>query len=90
MIKAWVYILTNSHHTVLYTGSTIDLPTRICEHKTKHYPKSFTAKYNVDKLVYFEEFNNLEEARKRELLLKRKTRNWKIDLINQLTHRGWN
>ncbi|HEY0742269.1 MAG TPA: GIY-YIG nuclease family protein [Chryseosolibacter sp.] len=84
MIIAWVYILTNANHTVLYIGLTIDLATRVWEHRTKQNKKSFTAKYNVDKLIYFEEFQEIEAARKREIFLKKKTLKWKIDLINQL------
>lgn len=50
---------------------------------TQNQPKSkaFTAKYNVNKLVYFEEFEDREEARAREVYIKKKTFNWKCDLI---------
>ena len=61
-----VYIMTNAHHTVFYTGVTSDLITRIHQHKTKHYPKSFTARYNITKLVYYEGFHDIEEAIYRE------------------------
>jgi putative endonuclease len=89
MTIAWVYILTNSNHTVLYIGSTIDLRTRIWEHKTKQNKKSFTAKYNLNKLVYFEEFDDVERARSREIFLKKKTLQWKIDLVNT-ANSSWN
>jgi putative endonuclease len=49
-----VYIMTNKHHTVFYTGVTSDLFSRVTEHKEKIYPKSFTFRYNVFKLVYYE------------------------------------
>jgi putative endonuclease len=58
----FVYILTNQWHTVLYTGVTADLPARIEQHHTKVFPKSFTARYNVDKLVYFRYFPTILEA----------------------------
>ena len=62
----YLYILTNKHHTVLYIGVTRNLNRRIQEHLTKANPDSFTAKYNLDKLVYFEEFDRVEDAFKRE------------------------
>ena len=61
-----VYILTNRYNRVFYTGVTSDLFNRITEHKSHKYPKSFTAKYNVEKLVYFEGFHSIEEAIDRE------------------------
>ena len=57
-----VYIMVNVHHTVFYTGVTADLYTRITEHKEKIHRYSFTAKYNIFKLVYFESFISIEEA----------------------------
>ena len=53
-----VYILKNVHHEVLYIGVTSDLFTRIPEHITKVYPNSFTAKYNCNKLVYYDMSQN--------------------------------
>lgn len=80
---AWAYILTNGpRHTTLYVGSTVDLPTRVWEHQTKRKPKSFTARYNVTKPVYYELFENIEDALKRERYIKGKNRKWKEDLIN--------
>ena len=66
-----VYILTNNYHTVYYTGVTADLLPRIIEHREKHYPKSFTARYNIFKLVYFE---YTVQSRK-PLVVKSKSRN---------------
>jgi putative endonuclease len=66
-----VYILVNTHHTVFYTGVTVDLYSRVTEHKEKLYPFSFTAKYNVSKLVYYEVFHSIEGATAREKQLKK-------------------
>jgi putative endonuclease len=57
-----VYILTNFTHTTFYVGVTTDLIFRVKEHKEKLYPDSFTAKYNIDKLVYYNFFASIEEA----------------------------
>ncbi|MFZ1692825.1 MAG: GIY-YIG nuclease family protein, partial [Flavobacteriales bacterium] len=53
-MTAWVYIMTNRRGGVLYVGVTSDLKGRVAKHKAKHYPNSFSAQYNLDKLVYFE------------------------------------
>ena len=66
----YVYILTNKHHTVLYTGVTRDLIRRVYEHKSHADPKSFTAKYKVTKLVYFEETRDVKAAIEREKQIK--------------------
>ncbi len=77
-----VYILTNIHNEVLYIGVTSDLFTRIPEHINKVYPDSFTAKYNCNKLVYYETFGRIEDAIAREKALKKWNRKWKDKLIN--------
>jgi putative endonuclease len=77
----WVYILASGNSNVLYVGVTNNLYTRVWEHKTKRNPKSFTARYNVSKLVYYERFENFGEAIKREKFIKGKVRQWKEDLI---------
>ncbi len=77
----YVYILTNAHHTVLYTGVTNDLERRYQEHKQKKL-EGFTKKYNVNKLVYFEVFDNIEKAIAREKQIKGYIRAKKISLIN--------
>jgi putative endonuclease len=82
-----VYILTNNHHTVLYTGVTNNLQRRIQEHKTK-FNKGFTAKYNVSKLVYHEQFSSIREAIKREKRIKKWKREWKEELIEGVNP-GW-
>ena len=78
-----VYILTNKHNTILYVGATTELKSRITQHLEKVYPKSFTAKYNLNKLVHMEHFGFIEEAIQREKYIKGKSRQWKVDLINQ-------
>ncbi|MBV6639338.1 MAG: GIY-YIG nuclease family protein [Cyclobacteriaceae bacterium] len=76
-----VYITTTRKNTVLYTGVSSDLPGRVYDHKTKAFPKSFTARYNVDKLVFYEEHPSIEEAIAREKEIKGWTRAKKIKLI---------
>ena len=58
----YVYILTNNNNTVLYTGVTNDLIRRVYEHKNHADPDSFTAKYKVEKLIYFEETTDVKAA----------------------------
>ncbi len=86
-MKYYVYIMTNKHNTVLYTGVTNNLPRRIFEHK-KHLAKdSFTAKYNIEKLIYFEETTDVKAALEREKQIKSWSRDRKTDLIfNQNPH----
>lgn len=79
-----VYIITNKHHTVFYVGVTSELVYRIIEHRDKLYPKSFSAKYNVSKLVYYEHFASIQEAIEREKYLKGKVRKFKLDLIETM------
>ena len=76
-----VYIMTNKRNGTLYIGSTSDVIGRVFEHKTKVYPKSFTAKHNLNKLVYVEWYDSLENMVARERQLKEWNRNWKIRLI---------
>jgi putative endonuclease len=59
MKKSLVYFMTNKNNTVIYVGVTSDLLKRVYQHKTKTY-KGFTAKYNCDKLIYFEEFDAIK------------------------------
>jgi putative endonuclease len=78
----FIYILTNNSNKVLYTGMTNSLMRRVWEHKAKLI-SGFTKKYNVDKLVYFESFNNPSEAIKRENQIKAGSRKKKIELIHK-------
>ena len=77
----YVYIMTNTHKTVLYTGVTNDLIRRVYEHK-HHFDKgSFTAQYNVEILVYYETTTNPEAAIAREKQIKSWNRKRKEKLI---------
>ena len=75
-----VYILSNISNTTLYIGVTSDLRKRIWEHKNKVYD-GFSAKYNLQKLVYFETTESIETAIIREKQLKNWRRQWKLNLI---------
>ena len=83
MRLCFVYILASKRNGTLYVGVTNDLARRISEHKAKRVP-GFTQKYGVDRLVYFEVFDSVLEARAREHSLKRWRRAWKIALIERL------
>lgn len=76
----FVYIMTNRHRTVLYTGVTSDLARRVHEHRTKAIP-GFTARYNVDTLVFHEAAATAEGAILREKLIKAGSRARKVALI---------
>ena len=78
-----VYILTNTHNTVLYTGVTSDLARRVYEHKSG-LGGIFTKKYNIQKLVYYEFGNDVNVVIAREKQIKGGSRKKKIDLINSL------
>ena len=77
----FVYIMTNKTNTVLYTGITSDLMRRVYEHKTKAYPSCFSAKYNVNKLVYYESTSSVESAILREKQIKAGSRKKKENLF---------
>jgi putative endonuclease len=79
----YVYIITNKHHTTLYTGVTSDLRSRLWQHKTKYYPKSFSARYNLDKLIYFEAYSTIEDAIDMEKIMKGKSRVKKEKMISE-------
>ncbi len=77
-----VYVLASKKNGTLYIGVTSNLIKRVWEHKNK-IREGFTAKYNVDKLVYYEQYSDPENAIKREKRLKRYKRKWKIELIEK-------
>ena len=83
----YVYIMTNSLNTVLYVGVTNDLVKRVYAHKEK-LVEGFTKKYNITKLVYYEIFEDIENAILREKQIKAGSRQKKIDLIDQ-KNRHW-
>ena len=88
MNKSHVYFMTNKNNTVIYIGVTSNLVKRVFQHKTKVI-KGFTAKYNCDKLVYFEEFTDINEAISREKQLKSGNRQRKENLIDSINPE-WN
>jgi putative endonuclease len=79
----YVYILTNKAKTVLYTGMTNNLKRRLQEHKSKLNPNSFTAKYNVSYLLYFEHYGWVQQAIEREKEIKLMKRDRKLELIKK-------
>ena len=83
----YIYIITNKRNTVLYIGITSSLQKRIYEHRTKAID-GFTKKYNVSKLVYYEIFEDPENAILREKQIKSWSRERKIDLISSV-NREW-
>ena len=80
--RFFVYLLSNRPRGVLYIGVTNDLMRRLIEHKAKLVP-GFTKTYGVIKLVYYEEYSSILEARAREATLKRWRRAWKIELVDK-------
>lgn len=84
----YIYILTNQHNTVLYTGVTNNLVRRLYEHKNG-INKGFTYKYNVHKLVYYEVTDNAEDAILREKAVKKLSRKNKVILIEKFNP-NWN
>ena len=84
MKPGFVYILSNKNNTTLYVGVTSDIVNRIKQHKEKHDPKSFTARYNLEKLVYYETFQLIGDAIGREKQLKAGSRAKKIALIENI------
>jgi putative endonuclease len=88
MRNYYVYILSSKRNGTLYIGVTSDLIKRIQEHKTKE-TKGFTKKYNVTKLVYYEQTDDIYSALSREKSLKKWHRQWKINLIEK-DNPNWN
>lgn len=84
----YIYIITNKPKGVLYIGYTKRLKERIYQHKNKVHPTTFSARYNLNKLVYFEKFEIEEKARLREKRMKKWNRDWKIELIEK-TNPDW-
>jgi putative endonuclease len=81
--RFFVYILANRPRGVLYVGVTNDIARRIWEHKAKVAP-GFTSKYGVTRLVYYEEYASILEARARERSLKKWRRVWKFELVEKV------
>ncbi|MFS4494145.1 GIY-YIG nuclease family protein [Maribacter sp. 2308TA10-17] len=83
MKQYYIYIVTNKNHTVLYVGMTNNLKLRLEQHQSKNN-KGFTKKYSTYKLVYFEKTQYVNNAIKREKLIKGWRRQWKENLINDM------
>jgi putative endonuclease len=86
--QSYIYIITNTANNVLYIGVTSDLVKRIYEHKNKIID-GFSKKYNLYKLVYFECFDDINNAIAREKQLKNWHKEWKYNLINEV-NKQWN
>ncbi len=86
--KGYIYILCNKQNGTLYVGVTSDLIKRVYEHKNK-FVDGFSKKYNTDKLVYYEVFDDIISAIEREKYIKGKKREYKIDLIETFNP-NWN
>jgi len=89
MKNYFVYILTNKTNKVLYTGVSNNLKKRVIEHRTKKFPKSFTSKYNVHKLVWYDWTESIESAISKEKQIKAGSRKAKIQLIEE-KNKEWN
>lgn len=81
-MKGYVYILSSKKNGTLYLGVTSNIVKRIYEHKND-LVDGFTNKYKVHKLVYYEVFNTIQEAIRREKVLKKWNRKWKLKLIEK-------
>jgi putative endonuclease len=88
MKEFYVYIMASKFNGTLYVGSTVDLIKRVWEHKNCVIP-GFTAKHNIHMLVYYETHATYVEAARREKRFKNWSRQWKIDLIEELNPE-WN
>ena len=82
MKQPFVYIITNDRNTTLYIGVTSNIIQRIYQHKNKLI-EGVSANYNLHKLIYFEQFNDMHNAILREKRLKKWNRDWKNQLINE-------
>jgi putative endonuclease len=79
----FVYILASKKNGTLYIGVTNSVERRVDEHKNKFNPNSFSARYNVNLLVYYETFQYIDDAIIREKQIKKWNRQWKINLIEE-------
>ena len=84
---SYVYILTNKNNTVIYTGVTADLAKRVWQHKEK-FVEGFTKRYNLDKLVYYEAFEDITNAISREKQIKGGSRQDKLRLVEGM-NKDW-
>ena len=84
MKPAFIYIISNKYQTVVYTGVTSNLPQRIMDHKEKRNPNSFSARYSLNILVYYEQFQWIGDSIAREKQIKAGSRETKNNLIRSL------
>ncbi|MES2410076.1 MAG: GIY-YIG nuclease family protein [Bacteroidota bacterium] len=84
MKTGFIYIVTNKYNNTFYIGVTSNLPKRILEHIEKRYENSFSARYNLNKLVYYEQYQMIGDAIVREKQLKAGSRVKKIELIQSI------
>jgi len=84
MKTGWVYIMTNKNKTTLYVGVTSHLLQRVLKHQSKFYPTSFSAAYNTDLLIYYEIFDSIVDAIRREKEIKKWRREKKETLISAM------
>jgi putative endonuclease len=85
----YVYILASERNGTIYIGVTSNIFKRINQHRTNYYPNSFTSKYKITKLVYFEIYGSIRAAIAREHKLKNWKRIWKLKLIEEVNP-NWN
>ena len=83
MKKCYVYIISNKYNTTLYVGVTNDLRRRIHEHK-ENIIKGFSSRYNCNKLVWYEELENIKSVIEKEKQMKKWKREYKENLINNM------
>ncbi|MCF6330416.1 MAG: GIY-YIG nuclease family protein [Sulfurimonas sp.] len=86
-MNSYIYIMANKKNGTLYIGVTSDIVKRVYEHKNK-LVDSFTKKYNLNKLVYYEVYDEINEAIKREKQLKSWKRDWKNELVEKM-NKNW-
>ena len=84
MKPGFMYIITNEYNTTLYVGATSDLHQGVKEHQHRRYTGSFSARYNLNKLVYFEPYQLIEDAIAREKQVKAGSRAKKVQLIEKM------
>ena len=82
-MKGYVHILASKRNGTLYTGVTSDLPGRLIEHRNE-LTKGFTSRYGVKTLVWFEEYDLVTTAIAREKTIKKRPRQWKLNLIEAM------
>ncbi|MBI2283850.1 MAG: GIY-YIG nuclease family protein [Bacteroidetes bacterium] len=84
----YIYIMTNKNKTTLYIGVTSNLFNRVQQHRNKFYPRSFSARYQLTYLVFYEQFSTIGEAIVREKQLKKWNRH-KKELLIASTNPDW-